>query len=67
MGAARRHYEQGCKTGDPYGAYRLAVLLERQGNPEEARTWYRKAADMGHPAAKKALGETPDPPDTVKE
>ncbi|SNX61735.1 TPR repeat protein [Streptomyces sp. TLI_55] len=61
---ARAEYEKAYEYGDAYGAYRLAALLDKQGNPDEARTWYRKAAGMGHPAAKKALAENPD---TVKE
>ncbi|WP_420310973.1 tetratricopeptide repeat protein [Streptomyces sp. YS-B37] len=54
---ARKDYEKGYEVGDAYAAYRLAALLEKQGNAEEAKLWYRKAADMGHPI----------PPDTVKE
>lgn len=64
---ARRYYETGHELGDSYAAYRLAALLEVQGKPDEAKAWYRKAADMGHPAAQQALGENPEPPDTVKE
>lgn len=62
---ARAKYQQGYQAGDAYGAYRLAVLCEKEDKPAEAKAWYRKAADMGHPAAKKALGEKPEPPDTV--
>ena len=73
---ARSLYESGYDAGDPYGAYRLAALLISQGKTDEALTWYRKAADMGHPGAKQVLAETPDTaqtpdtvenPDTVKE
>jgi TPR repeat protein len=64
---ARAYYEKGYEAGDSYGAYRLAALLEKQGKPEEATTWYRKAAAMGHHAARKALAERPTTPDTVKE
>ncbi|WP_329218015.1 hypothetical protein OG352_17540 [Streptomyces sp. NBC_01485] len=61
---ARKDYEQGYANGDAYAPYRLALLLEKQNNPAEAALWLRKAADMGHPAAKKALaakglGENP--------
>ncbi|MFF5472850.1 hypothetical protein [Streptomyces achromogenes] len=66
-GEASDHYREGYERGDSYAAYRLAVLLETQGAPDEARTWYRKAADLGHPAALKALGEAPATPDTVEE
>ncbi|MFI6547009.1 hypothetical protein ACIBO9_27540 [Streptomyces prunicolor] len=64
---ARTQYEKAYKSGDSYGAYRLATLLEAQGKPAEATTWFRKAAAMGHPAALKALAERPATPDTVKE
>ncbi|MEU6374181.1 hypothetical protein [Streptomyces sp. NPDC046909] len=61
---ARAEYEKAHASGDAYGAYRLAALLEKQDKPGEAKTWYRKAADMGHPGAKKVLEGNPD---TVKE
>ncbi|MGW0884534.1 tetratricopeptide repeat protein [Streptomyces sp. NPDC002671] len=64
---ARKKYEKGYTVADAYGAYRLAALLAKEGKPDEARQWYRKSADMGHPGALKALGETSDKPDTVKE
>ncbi|MEV5532333.1 hypothetical protein [Streptomyces prunicolor] len=64
---ARTQYEKAYKSGDSYGAYRLATLLDAQGKPAEATTWFRKAAAMGHPAALKALAERPATPDTVKE
>ena len=64
---AREQYEKAHEFGDSYGAYRLAALLEAQGKPAEATTWYRKAAAMGHPAALKALAERAPTPDTVKE
>ncbi|MGW0829454.1 hypothetical protein [Streptomyces prunicolor] len=64
---AREQYEKAHEFGDSYGAYRLATLLEAQGKPAEATTWYRKAANMGHPAAKKALADHTPTPDTVKE
>ncbi|MFE2095462.1 hypothetical protein [Streptomyces sp. NPDC059468] len=64
---ALRHYEQGSKRGDAHGAYRLALLLEADGDADRAKAWYRKAAALGHPAALKALGETSGKPDTVKE
>ncbi|AZQ35268.1 sel1 repeat family protein [Streptomyces cyaneochromogenes] len=64
---ARTSYEKGYKIGDAYGAYRLAALLEQEGRPDEAADWYRRAADMGHPGARKALSETSGRPDTVKE
>ncbi|MFE2423101.1 hypothetical protein [Streptomyces hokutonensis] len=54
---AREQYEKAYKSGDSYGAYRLANLLEKQGKHDEAATWSRKAADMSPPAT----------PDTVKE
>ncbi|WP_157968660.1 hypothetical protein [Streptomyces geranii] len=64
---ARAKYQQGYLAGDAYGAYRLAVLLDKEDEPEKAKVWYRKAADMGHFGAQKALGEKPGTPDTVAE
>ncbi|MEH0419292.1 SEL1-like repeat protein [Streptomyces sp. B21-083] len=64
---ARRQYEMGYEAGDAYAAYRLAVLYEKENRPAQANAWYRLAADMNHPAAKKALGEKPETPDTVTE
>lgn len=64
---AEAQYKKASEAGDSYGAYRLASLLEKQGKPDEAKTWLRKAAALGHPAALKALGEPPEKPDTVKE
>ncbi|MEU9435923.1 hypothetical protein [Streptomyces sp. NPDC048252] len=64
---ARQGYEQGHAQGDAYAAYRLALLLEEQDDPAEAVLWYRKAADMGHPAARKALAERGEDTATVRE
>jgi len=64
---ARAQYEWAYESGDSYGAYRLATLLEKQGKPNEATPWYRKAAGMGHIAALRALAERAPTPDTVKE
>ncbi|MFD9433769.1 hypothetical protein [Streptomyces sp. NPDC060002] len=64
---ARTDYEQGCADGDAYAAYRLALLLDKQSNFSEATLWYRKAADMGHPGARKALAEHVEDTATVKE
>ncbi|MGW6922927.1 hypothetical protein ACWGA9_16890 [Streptomyces sp. NPDC054950] len=64
---ARQGYEQGHAQGDAYAAYRLALLLEKQDDPAEAALWYRKAADMGHPAARKALAERGEDTATVRE
>ncbi|WP_158693189.1 hypothetical protein [Streptomyces viridochromogenes] len=61
---ARSLYLAGYELGDAYGAYCLATLFEKLGNPEKAAHWCRKAAEMGLPAARKALAEKPD---TVKE
>ncbi|KUL28968.1 hypothetical protein ADL12_28090 [Streptomyces regalis] len=60
-------YLKGHAGGDAYAAYCLAGLREREGASEGAQRWYRRAAAMGHPAARVALGETPDSPATVKE
>lgn len=57
---ARAHYEEGFRLGDPYGAFRLARLLEKEGRPQDAATWMRKAADAGHPGARKALEDGAD-------
>ncbi|MER5198761.1 tetratricopeptide repeat protein [Streptomyces sp. NPDC002755] len=64
---ARKGYEQGYAQGDAYAAYRLALLLGKQDNPAEAILWYRRAADMGHPGARKALAEQVEDTATVEE
>ncbi|MEV1069734.1 hypothetical protein [Streptomyces sp. NPDC050263] len=56
---ARKRYEDGITRADADAAHRLAVLLEKQSKPAEAELWYRKAAAMGHPGARKALGANP--------
>ncbi|MEW1678809.1 tetratricopeptide repeat protein [Streptomyces noursei] len=55
---ARPWYLKGYEQGDAYGAFRLAELHKKDGDEAEARSWYRKAAAMGHPGAKRALGES---------
>ncbi|WP_201304790.1 tetratricopeptide repeat protein [Streptomyces sp. GS7] len=58
---ARLWYMKGHKDGDAYGAFRLAELHKKEGATTSAMTWYRKAAALGHPGAKRALGEAPVP------
>jgi TPR repeat protein len=41
---------------DPATAFERGVALEEGGKPEEADSWYRLAADAGHPAAANNLG-----------
>ncbi|MFE3653217.1 tetratricopeptide repeat protein [Streptomyces sp. NPDC059152] len=60
-GEARPWYLKGYEQGDAYGAFRLAELHKKDGDDAEAGTWYRKAAAMGHPGAKRAFGEAPEP------
>ncbi|MGW0845227.1 hypothetical protein ACWD26_34860 [Streptomyces sp. NPDC002787] len=60
-------YVEGYEAGDSYAAYRLAVLLHKQGTFDEARRWCRKAADMGYPRALTALDGTSETPATVGE
>ncbi|GGX01242.1 tetratricopeptide repeat protein [Streptomyces noursei] len=55
---ARLWYLQGYEQGDAYGAFRLAELHKKDGDAAEATIWYRKAADLGHPGARRALGES---------
>ncbi|UKY50676.1 hypothetical protein KI385_18870 [Streptomyces inhibens] len=57
---ARTWYLKGYETGDAYGAFRLAELHKAKGERTQAQGWYRKAADMGHPGARRALGEGPE-------
>lgn len=57
---ARAWYLKGYEAGDAYGAFRLAELHKKDGNEPEATTWYRKAAALGHPGARRALGEPPE-------
>ncbi|MFJ9615791.1 tetratricopeptide repeat protein [Streptomyces noursei] len=59
---ARPWYLKGYEQGDAYGAFRLAELHKKDGDAAEATIWYRKAADLGHPGAKRALGEGPPAP-----
>ncbi|MER6187903.1 hypothetical protein [Streptomyces sp. NPDC001652] len=54
----------GDTDGYPPDIAHHGVVLEKQGKPDEAKSWYREAADLGHPAARKVLDGNPD---TVKE
>ncbi|MEU2183439.1 hypothetical protein [Streptomyces thermolilacinus] len=54
--AALDLYQEAFEAGDPHAAFRLARLLEREGDEDGAAHWMRKAADAGHPGAVKALG-----------
>nr|WP_237550535.1 tetratricopeptide repeat protein [Streptomyces sp. SID8354] len=56
---ARTWYLKGYKDGDAYGAFRLAELYKKCGDEAEATAWYRKAAALGHPGARRVLGEAP--------
>ncbi|MFJ5676317.1 tetratricopeptide repeat protein [Streptomyces sp. NPDC093097] len=58
---ARTWYLKGYKDGDAYGAFRLAELYKKCGDEAEATAWYRKAAALGHPGARSALGEARAP------
>ncbi|MFE6687067.1 tetratricopeptide repeat protein [Streptomyces sp. NPDC057743] len=55
---ARTWYLAGYEQGDAYAAFRLAELHKKAGEDAEATAWYRKAAAMGHPGARRALGES---------
>ncbi|MFJ8649053.1 hypothetical protein ACIRNI_23395 [Streptomyces sp. NPDC093546] len=59
-------YLHGLTLGDSYGAFRLAWLRAKEGKLDEARAWMRKAAEAGHPVAKKALAAEADGADTVE-
>lgn len=49
---ARRHLERAAAGGRGWAAYRLAVLLRRQGSPaEEVSRWVARAAAAGVPQA----------------
>src|SRR3984893_18978171 len=41
---------------DPATSFERGVALEERGKPEEDDSWYRLAADAGHPAAANNLG-----------
>ncbi|GGQ03409.1 sel1 repeat family protein [Streptomyces roseolilacinus] len=52
---ARAWYQKGFELGDAYGAFRMARLLAKEGDEEEAALWMRQAAEAGHPGAVQAL------------
>ncbi|WEB42208.1 hypothetical protein MOV08_25130 [Streptomyces yunnanensis] len=58
---AHTWYFRGYEQGDAYGAFRLAELCRNAGDDAEAAAWYRKAAALGHPGAKRVLGEARAP------
>jgi prolyl 4-hydroxylase len=43
-------------SGDPEAQYRLGLMLARQGQIDRADTWFRRAADKGHPGALRERG-----------
>lgn len=44
------------RRGDPRAIYELAQLYRKNGRPDEAERWFRRAADAGHPGALFNLG-----------
>ena len=44
------------RRGDPRAMYKLARLFKKNGRPDEAERWFRRAADAGHPGALFNLG-----------
>lgn len=44
------------RRGDPHAMYRLARLYRKNGRPDEAERWFRRAAEAGHPGALYNLG-----------
>ncbi len=49
--AARQWYLKAAEAGDAEGQHRLAWMLEKAGQLEEAERWIRKAADQGYSAS----------------
>ena len=56
---AYEYFYRAFLQGHAGGAYMLGLMLEngqgRAKNPDAARSWYQKAANMGHDGAKQAL------------
>ena len=44
------------RRGDPRAMYELAQLFRKNGRPDEAERWFRRAAEVGHPGAFFNLG-----------
>jgi len=44
------------RRGDPVAMYNLARALKKNGRPDEAELWLRRAAEAGHPGALFNLG-----------
>jgi TPR repeat protein/DNA-binding XRE family transcriptional regulator len=44
------------RRGDPRAMYELAQLFRKNGRPDEAERWFRRAAEAGHPGALFNLG-----------
>lgn len=44
------------RKGDPSAMYELAQLFRKNGRPDEAERWFRRAAEAGHPGALFNLG-----------
>jgi DNA-binding XRE family transcriptional regulator/tetratricopeptide (TPR) repeat protein len=44
------------RRGDPRAMYKLARLFKKNGRPDEAERWFRRAAEAGHPGALFNLG-----------
>jgi TPR repeat protein len=58
---ARHHFRAAAEKGDPFGQYNLAMMLLHgeggPGDPVEAETLLRKAADRGVDLARQALDQ----------
>jgi TPR repeat protein len=55
-GAARESFDVAYQHGSSKAAFNLGVVAWRAGEPEEAITWFRRAADQGHGGACAYLG-----------
>jgi TPR repeat protein len=59
---AFKEFKSAAERGDPRAQYSLAVMFNDgigvRKDPAEARVWFRKAADNGHPMAIEILKRT---------
>lgn len=57
IGEAMRRFREAAERGDPGAQARLADILDKAEENDEAAAWYRKSAAQGHPAGLYGLGQ----------
>ncbi len=55
--AARKWNLRAAEAGDAYGQHSLSYMLDKDGEPEEAERWLRKAAEQGYEPALRSVRE----------